>query len=112
MRTINTIFIPSVFRTFPFAGAPVAPTHKLKDADMALAGVTYWSVGNSATLTKSAGELSVARNAIAGVNLPYAYQYALEIGRDYTITGSARGDASAAPYYGQVPPLQRPKAIV
>jgi len=93
--------VTGVYRVFPFAGAPVDPSYKLVDADAELTGVTDWSAGNSATLTKSAATphggtqcLNVAFNAVAN---PYAYQSCLEIGRDYTIAGWARGDATYKP---------------
>lgn len=93
--------VTEVFRVFPFSGAPVTYTKKLKDGDMEFADTSYWEAGNSATLTKSAffphggsRALDIARN---GVNLPYAFQYSLEVNRDYTFAGYARGDGSAAP---------------
>ena len=93
--------LAAVFRTFIFAGAPVTFTKKLKDGDMELTNVDNWLVGNSATLTKNTSvphggvrRLGVARNA---VNLPYAYQYSLEIGREYTFIGWAVSDGAAIP---------------
>jgi uncharacterized phage protein gp47/JayE len=90
--------VTSVFRAFPFSGAPVAGTHKLKDPDMEETTAAYWNSGNSATLSKTttfphSGQrsLEVTRN---GVNIPYAYQDCLTLGREYTITGYARSDGA------------------
>ena len=99
-RTWSEVVI-EVSRVFPFSGAPIAATKKLKDGDMEYGDSSYWSPGNSATLVKSAaapqeGALSllVIRN---GVNYPYAFQYPLEINRDYSLSGYAHGDGVAAP---------------
>ena len=93
--------VTGVARVFPFAGAPVDPSHKILDPDMEETVTTFWTAGNSATLTKVTGTphggsrcLRVAYNA---VNNPYAYQAALEIGRDYTIEGYARSDGAIVP---------------
>lgn len=93
--------VTGVYRVFPFSGAPITYTKKLKDGDMELADTTYWSAGNSATLTKNTSSphggtysLKVARST---VNNPYAYQTSLEVGRSYTLAGYAVGDGTALP---------------
>jgi len=93
--------VTGVSRVFPFAGAPVDPSHKILDPDMEVTTTTFWTAGNSATLTKATGTphggsrcLRVAYNAVAN---PYAYQVALEIGRDYTLAGYARSDGAIVP---------------
>lgn len=91
--------VTGVFRAFPFSGAPVAATKKLKDGDMEETDVARWSAGNSASLSKGTGAphggLRVLQVARFGVNDPYAYQYSLEIGREYTVAGWARGNGAA-----------------
>lgn len=93
--------VTGVYRVFPFAGAPVAASHKVLDPDMEVADTSYWTAGNSATLTKSAvtphGGTYCLRVAHNGVANPYAYQIPLEIGRDYTIAGWARSDGTGVP---------------
>lgn len=93
--------VTEVFRTFPFSGAPVAPTHKLKDGDMEELAASYWTAGNDATLSKSVSSPQSGLRSLLitynGTNLPYAYQYSLEVNRDYRLRGYARGDTVAAP---------------
>jgi hypothetical protein len=95
--------VTEVFRAFPFSGSPVGITTKLKDGDMELAGLTYWTAGNSAIITKETtspartGSTKMLEIQRDGVNNPYAFQYSLEVGRDYTVAGYARGDATAGP---------------
>jgi hypothetical protein len=71
------------------------------DGDMEGVGVSLWSVGNSATLTKEAGTphggsqcLRVAYNTSSS---PYAFQTTLVVGRTYRITGWFRGDGTYLP---------------
>lgn len=92
--------VTGVYRVFPFAGAPVAASHKLRDAAMEEIGVAYWSAGVS-TLTKETASpyegLQNLKVAYAGSPNPYAYQIVLEAGRDYSIRLRARGDGTFYP---------------
>lgn len=88
-------------RAFPYSGAPIATVVGWLDGDMEETGVTDWSVGNSATLTKEttspeSGDrnLKIAYNAVAN---SYAYQEPVLLNRTYTITGFARGDGTYLP---------------
>jgi len=93
--------VTGVSRVFPFAGAPVDPSHKILDPDMEYADASFWTAGNSATLSKTTSSPQAGSRALRvtynAVNNPYAYQDALEIGRDYTIDGYARSDGSSVP---------------
>ena len=92
--------LAAVYRTFPFSGAPVTFTKKLKDGDMELSTVANWEAGNSASLQKSAAAPHGGTYALlisdAGFSDPYAYQYSLEKGRDYTVSGWARSVTGGA----------------
>ena len=82
--------VSPVLRAFPFSGAPVASTRKLKDGDMELAGTAYWTAANAATLTKEARIIFGVQSLgidFNGASYPYAYQDSLEIGRTYRIQG-------------------------
>jgi uncharacterized phage protein gp47/JayE len=90
-----------VFRAFPYAGAPVDTVVGFLDGDMEESGVSDWTAGNSATLTKEtttpqAGDQSL-RIAYNAVNNPYAKQAALLVNRRYTVSGYARSDGSIIP---------------
>lgn len=89
------------FRAFPYAGAPIDTLIGFLDGDMEESGVTDWTVGNSATLTKDTTSpedgtrnLRIAYNA---VNNPYAKQDALLVNRSYRITGFARSNGTFIP---------------
>lgn len=94
--------VTGVFRSFPFAGAPVSfNSRKLKDSNMEYADVSYWTAGSSAVLTKESGapyggtySLRVAKGSSGS---PYASQVCLQIGRDYTVYGYAKGDGTNVP---------------
>ncbi|PWU23406.1 hypothetical protein C5B42_03175, partial [Candidatus Cerribacteria bacterium 'Amazon FNV 2010 28 9'] len=72
------------------------------DGNMEQSGTSYWTAGNSATLSKDSGsphtgtqDLKVARN---GVNNPYASQTGVMIsGRTYHVTGFLKSDGNATP---------------
>jgi hypothetical protein len=93
--------VVGVEKAYPYSGAPVIGIVDFLDGDCEETGVSDWSVGNSATLTKSTAlpyqgvrALRVAYNAVTD---PYAYQTDLfEIGRSYIVTGWARGDGGSA----------------
>jgi hypothetical protein len=76
-------------------------TTVLNDGNMEKSGVTDWTAGSSAVLTKETGTPhggnQVLRIAYNGVNNPYASQTVLTIGRTYRIHGWARSDGSSAP---------------
>lgn len=76
----------------------------LVDWRMELSGVSSWTAGNSATLTKQTGNpagfasgIQVLRVAYNGTADPSAYQSVLSIGQDYRVRGWARGDGTANP---------------
>lgn len=80
----------------------------LDDADMENVGVTKWTAGNNATLTKQSGKRTngngdqILRIAYNGTNNPYATQTAKAItGQPYRIHGWARGDGTANPRFAQ-----------
>lgn len=98
--------VPGVARCFPFAGAPVffAPqiaTRKLRDGDMEIVDTSYWHAGNAATISKQTGTphggTRCMRIAYGGSTDPYAGQYSLEVGREYTLSGWARSSGFADP---------------
>jgi hypothetical protein len=76
-------------------------TDVIVDGQMEQAGVTAWSVGNSATLTKSTASpysgAQALRVAYNGTATPYAYQAILVATKVYKIFGWARGDGTYAP---------------
>jgi hypothetical protein len=79
--------------TFPTTQADV-----IVDGDMEAAGVTAWTVGGSALLTKETSSpyegtqwLKVAYN---GVNYPFTSQSILTIGKKYTLSGVYKGDGT------------------
>lgn len=89
------------FRAFPYSGAPITTVIGFLDGDMEESGVSDWTAGNSATLTKETTSpddgvrnLRIAYNA---VNNPYAKQASLLVNRRYRITGKARSDGSIIP---------------
>jgi hypothetical protein len=76
------------------------------DDDMELVGTVNWTPGASATLTKETADphggsqnLKIEMNGEAN---PNAYQTILEIGKEYRITGWARGDNTSDFIYPQV----------
>jgi hypothetical protein len=92
---------PGCFRAFPYSGAPIGTVVGFIDGDMEETGVSDWTAGNSATLTKETTSpedgqrnLRVAYNGVAN---PYASQSALLVNRTYRVTGWARGDGTYAP---------------
>jgi hypothetical protein len=89
------------FRAFPYSGAPVVTVAGFLDGDMEETGVSDWTAGNSATLTKQttspyegSRNLRIAYNA---VNSPYAEQDFMTVGKEYRITGVGRGDGTFQP---------------
>ena len=89
------------FRAFPYAGAPVFTVAGFLDGDMEDPGVSDWTPGNGAVLTKETTSPKVgARNLritqTSPTMDPYAEQEPLLVNRRYRITGWARGDGSAA----------------
>jgi hypothetical protein len=87
------------FPTVPEIAA--AGTQLLVDGDMELAGVASWTVGGSATLTKSIvtphGGTNCLRVAYNAVNNPYASQAAcIQLVPSHRISGWARGNATDA----------------
>lgn len=92
---------PGCRRAFPYSGAPIGTVADFLDGDMEAAGVSDWTAGNSATLTKETASpeagircLRVAYNAVSN---PYAEQSPLEVNRRYRITGYARSDGTIIP---------------
>lgn len=92
---------PGAFRVFPYSGAPIDTVIGFLDGDMEDSGVSAWTAGNSATLTKETTSpkggtrnLKIAYNA---VNNPYAKQASLLVNRRYRITGFARSNGSVIP---------------
>ena len=90
---------PGVSRVFVYSDAPTDGTAKLKDSDMESSG-SYWLSGNSAepekTLDSHSGTWAI-KIFRSTVNNPYIYQYCLQINREYTIQGWARGDGTYTP---------------
>lgn len=75
-----------------------SPTQLLTDGDMEASGVTAWSAGNSANLSKDlttphggTRSLKIERN---GATPFWAFQSVLTIGRTYRVTGYFRGDGA------------------
>jgi hypothetical protein len=96
--------VTSVFRAFPFSGAPVGPTTKLRDGDMELSTTTNWLEGNSANVTKSTSIKYEGTRSLkvfyGGTANPYAYQAApCIIGREYTLDFWYRTDGGGRTAY-------------
>lgn len=92
---------PGCRRAFPYSGAPIDTVIGFLDGDMEAAGVSDWTAGNSATLTKQTTGpesglqcLRIAYNAVAN---PYAEQTPLLANRPYRVTGYARSDGTFIP---------------
>jgi hypothetical protein len=96
---------PGLFTVYdndpPINPSIIHGTNLLVDGSMEDTGVTAWSVGASASITKQTTSpkvglrnLRVARN---GVNSPYAEQDILTVGTEYRVTGWARSDGNAIP---------------
>jgi hypothetical protein len=92
--------VEGVRRAFPFSGAPIDETTKLKDADCNLPTATYWSDGNDADLSKEVDPFSPTeyrlKVAYDGTNEPFAYQQFLTYNREYEIQGDGGGDGTFA----------------
>jgi hypothetical protein len=84
------------------AVANLAYVNFLVDGSMEATGVTAWTVGNSATLTKQSTSpvsgLRYLRVTYNGVTNPYAAQTILTIGKKYRIIGYARGSGNPLPF--------------
>jgi uncharacterized phage protein gp47/JayE len=93
--------VTNVNRAFPYAGAPLIGIVGFLDGNCNSSATTDWTAGNSATLTKSTADpyegtraLRIAYNAVSE---PFAYQSPLTVGKQYHVTGWARGDGTAIP---------------
>lgn len=92
---------PNITRAFPYSGTPVRQSADFVDWDMEESGVTNWTAGNNATLSKQTGTphegTQILRVAYNGTSDPYGYQNCTKLYNEYTITGWARGDGTAYP---------------
>lgn len=89
------------YRAFPYSGAPIDTVIDFKDGDMELEGVSEWTAGNNANLTKETtspqdGDRNLKIAYVDTAN-PYAYQEPLLLNHTYRITGYARSDGTFVP---------------
>lgn len=72
----------------------------LVDGDMEATGVTAWTVGNNATLTKETSDYSGSTKCLRvtynATSNPRAGQVVMTAGQRYRVTGVARGDGTRA----------------
>ncbi len=76
-------------------------TQLLTDGNMEASGVSAWTAGNAATLTKQAGSAhggtQVLRVARSTVDNPYTYQTVMITGQTYRVSGYMRSDGNTSP---------------